>query len=107
MRNNTGRIIGAASLAALGISFILSLCIVKAAPQTMYVNANVCKIRAGAGENFNTVGLLAKETPVIVLDKAAGKDTQTWYRIDKASLPAELEIDVEECYIRSDLLAEK
>lgn len=107
MKNKSGRIITAAALAGLGIFFVLALCIAGTRPRTMYVNADVCKLRAGAGEEFDTVGLLAKEEPVIVLDKTTGEDTQTWYKIDTASLPEDLEIPMDECYIRSDLLEEK
>lgn len=107
MKSNSKRIIGAAALAGLGIFFVLSLCIAGMQPRIMYVNTDVCKVRSGAGEEFDTVGLLAKEEPVIVLDKTSGKDTQTWYRIDTASLPEDLELPMDECYIRSDLLTER
>ena len=55
-------------------------------------------------EEFDTVGLLAKEDLVIVSGTTTGKGAQTWYSIDKTSLPEDLDITVEECYIRSDLL---
>lgn len=73
----------------------------------MHVSADVCKIRDGAGEEFGTIGLLAKQAQVIVVDGATDRNGQTWYRIDKASLPEELNISAEACYIRSDLLAGK
>lgn len=77
----------------------------KAFPQEMYVCENVCKIRAGAGKSFEVVGLLAKEEMVTVLNLVEGEDGQTWYKLDKDSLPADMDIEAEECYIRSDLLS--
>lgn len=99
--------IGIASLVGLGIFSALYVCTAKGQPQTMYVSADVCKVRSGAGEEFDTVGLLAKEAPVLVLDKTIGKDAQSWYRIDKVSLPEDSDIPTEEYYIRSDLLVKK
>lgn len=75
----------------------------KAFPQTMYVNVNVCKVRAGAGEEFDAVGLLAAEEQVTALEEVKGKNGQTWYRIDEEVL-AENGEAVDECFIRSDLL---
>lgn len=49
----------------------------------MYVNSRVCKIQAGAGEEYAVVGLIAEKTEVRVLEM------------------------IEEYYIRSDLLWEK
>lgn len=73
-------------------------------PQTMHVANDICRIRAGAGEEFEVVGLLAKGERVMVLERKAGKDGQIWYRLDTSSLAEELELSGEEVYIRSDLL---
>lgn len=74
-------------------------------PQTMYVGVKVCKIRAGAGEEFDVVGLLGEGDKLIALQETEGKNNQNWYRIDKGSLPEGLDVSsAEECYIRSDLL---
>lgn len=74
-------------------------------PRTMYVGVTVCRIRAGAGEEFDVVGLLGEGEKLITLQETEGKDNQSWYRIDKKSLPEGLDVSsVEECYIRSDLL---
>lgn len=70
----------------------------------MYVANDICRIRAGAGGNFEVMGLLAKGERVVVLERKAGKDGQTWYKLDTASLAEELEISGEEVHIRSDLL---
>ena len=76
-------------------------------PRTMYVNCLVCKVRDGAGEEFKVVGLMAEEEEVTVLEMIEGSGNQSWYRIDKKSLPEDMDIFAEECYIRSDLLREK
>lgn len=76
-------------------------------PRVMYVDCLVCKVRAGAGEEFAVVGLMAEEDAVTVLEMVEGSGERNWYRIDKESLPEDMEISVEECYIRSDLLREK
>ena len=74
-------------------------------PQTAYVDAPVCRIRAGAGEEFDVVGLLAEGEELIILEAAEGEDDQTWYRIDKESLTEDMDVSsVEDCYIRSDLV---
>ena len=79
----------------------------KTYPRTMYVNCLVCKVREGAGEEFKVVGLMAEEEEVTVLDLVEGSGGRSWYRIDKESLPEDMDISAEECYIRSDLLREK
>lgn len=107
MKKRSTRIAGAMSLATFGMLFICYICMTNERPRTMYVNTDVCKVRAGAGEEFDTIGLLAKEDPVIVLDTTTGKDAQTWCKIDQASLPEDLDISNDECYIRSDLLTQK
>lgn len=76
-------------------------------PQTMYVNVQVCKVREGAGEEFTVVGLIAEEEEVTVLEMVEGSGERNWYRIDKESLPEDMEVSAEECYIRSDLLRKK
>lgn len=73
-------------------------------PQTMYVAENVCKIRAGAGHEYEVVGMLAKGERVVALEMKEAKDGQTWYKLDTASLAEEMELAGKECYIRSDLL---
>lgn len=74
-------------------------------PKTMYVGDHVSRIRAGAGEEFDVIGLLAEGEEVIILEAAEGKDDQMWYRIDKESLMENMDVSsVEECYIRSDLV---
>lgn len=74
-------------------------------PKTMYVGAQVSRIRAGAGEEFDVIGLLAEGEEVIILEAAEGEDDQMWYRIDKESLTEDMDVSsVEECYIRSDLV---
>lgn len=73
-------------------------------PQTMRVCENVCKVRAGAGEAYETVGLIAEEEVVTVLELVEGENGKTWYRLDKESLPKDMDIAADDCYIRSDLL---
>lgn len=73
-------------------------------PRTMYVNVQVCKVREGAGEEFTVVGLIAEEEEVTVLEMVEGSGGRNWYRIDKESLPEDMEVSAEDCYIRSDLL---
>ena len=74
-------------------------------PQTAYVDAPVCIIRAGAGEEFDIVGLLAEGEELIILEVTEGKNDQTWYRIDKEALTEDMDVSsVEDCYIRSDLV---
>ena len=79
----------------------------KTYPRTMYVNCLVCKVRDGAGEEFKIVGLMAEEEEVTVLEMIEGSGGRNWYKIDKDSLPEDMDISAEECYIRSDLLQEK
>lgn len=76
-------------------------------PRTMYVNVQVCKVREGAGEEFTVVGLIAEEEEVTVLEMVEGSGGRNWYRVDKESLPEDMEVSAEECYIRSDLLRKK
>lgn len=73
----------------------------------MYVNCLVCKVREGAGEEFKIVGMMAEEEEVTVLGITEGSGNRYWYKIDKNSLPEDMDIAAEECYIRSDLLREK
>ena len=79
----------------------------KTYPRTMYVNCLVCKVREGAGEEFKIVGMMAEEEEVTVLGITEGSGNRYWYKIDKNSLPEDMDIAAEECYIRSDLLREK
>lgn len=76
-------------------------------PRTMCVDTRVCKVRAGAGEEFAVVGLLLEEEEITVLEMVEGSGERNWYRIDKESLPEDMEVSAEECYIRSDLLRKK
>ncbi len=76
-------------------------------PRVMYVNCHVCKVRDGAGEEFSVVGLMAAEEEVTVLGMVEGSGGRNWYRVDKESLTEDMDISVEECYIRADLLREK
>ncbi|MBD5524434.1 MAG: peptidase, M56 family protein [Lachnospiraceae bacterium] len=74
-------------------------------PRLVYVGAHVSRIRAGAGEEFDVVGLLSEGEKLIVLEAAEGEDDQTWYRIDKESLTEDMDVSsVEDYYIRSDLV---
>ncbi len=91
-------------VAIIGIFWAVNGQDIEAFPQTMYVCQNVCRVRVGAGESFDAVGLLAKEDMVTVLDLVEGENGKTWYRLDKDSLPTDMDIEAEECYIRSDLL---
>lgn len=76
-------------------------------PRTMYVNCRVCMVRAGAGAEFAVVGMMSEEEEVTVLELVEGDGGWSWYRIDKESLPEDMDISEEACYIRSDLLREK
>ena len=74
-------------------------------PRLVYVGAHVSRIRAGAGEEFDVVGLLAEGEELTILEAAEGEDDQTWYRIDKESLTEDMDVSsVEDYYIRSDLV---
>ena len=98
------------STAALTICIILGtvfIGIFPIYPRTMYVNCLACKVREGAGEEFKVVGMMAEEEEVTVLERVEGSGNRSWYRIDKESLPEDMDISAEECYIRSDLLREK
>lgn len=105
MRSKSANISVAFILAVFGVFMIFYLGMVKERPQTMYVSADTCRVRAGAGEEFDTVGLLAKEEQVVAVEATTGEGDQIWYRIDKTSLPEDLDLPADECYIRSDLLA--
>lgn len=73
-------------------------------PQEMTVAMPVCKIREGAGEEFQVVGLIGEGEIVTVLGKKEGINGQMWYLLDKESLTEQSEASVKECYIRADLL---
>lgn len=73
-------------------------------PRVMYVDCLVCKVRAGAGEEFAIAGLAAEGEEVIALEMVKGSGERNWYRVDKESLPEDMDISAEECYIRADLL---
>lgn len=105
MKRKTGYLAG-------GIFIVALVCILWAVvgqdtadfPQKMHAGDYICKVRSGAGESFDIVGMLAQEETVTVLELVEGENGQTWYKIDKDSLPKDMDITVAECYIRSDLL---
>ncbi len=76
-------------------------------PREMVVSMPVCRIREGAGEAFQVIGLLGEGEVVTVLEKKEGADGRLWYLLGQESLPESPEPSVEECYIRADLLQEK
>ena len=76
-------------------------------PREMVVSMPVCRIREGAGEAFQVIGLLGEGEVVTVLGKKEGADGRLWYLLDQESLLESPEPSVEECYIRADLLQEK
>lgn len=73
-------------------------------PQKLRVAVMACKVRNGAGVGYDLIGYLSEDDEVTALDLIKDKDGGTWYKIDRQSLPADLKISGEECYIRSDLL---
>lgn len=105
MKRRTWYVTGGALLLAVVGAFAVFGGAAPEYPQTMHVTeGNVCRIRAGAGETFDVVGLIAEEDEVVALEMAKGENDRTWYRIDKSSLPDDMDISADECYIRSDLL---
>lgn len=92
-------------VAAVGIFWTVNGRATGEYPQTMLVREKVCKIRAGAGESYETVGLIAEAEVVTALELVTGENGQTWYRLDKESLPKDMDVSAEACYIRSDLLS--
>ncbi|MDE6845211.1 MAG: SH3 domain-containing protein [Lachnospiraceae bacterium] len=94
----------AALLIVFGIFLIYNLCFPKEYPQTMHVVVAACKVRAGAGHEFDIVGVLPQGETVTVLGIAEDDEHYTWYKIDPRRLPEDKIIDSEEYYIRSDLL---
>lgn len=106
MKKKTGYLAGAVAV-VLVIAVVILVMHGRSAgdfPQTMYVAENICKIRAGAGQEYEVVGLLAKGESVVAWEMKEAKDGQTWYKLDTASLAEELDLAGKECYIRSDLL---
>lgn len=73
-------------------------------PREMVVSMPVCRIREGAGEEFQVIGLLGEGEVVTVLGKKEGIDGRMWYLLDQESLPEAPDPAVEACYIRADLL---
>lgn len=73
-------------------------------PQEMTVAMPVCKLREGAGEAFQVVGLIGEGESVTVLAKEEGNDGQMWYLLDRESLSEQPDDSVKTCYIRADLL---
>lgn len=76
-------------------------------PREMVVCMPVCRIREGAGEAFQVIGLLGEGEVVTVLGKKEGADGRLWYLLDQESLSEPLDPPVKACYIRADLLQEK
>lgn len=73
-------------------------------PREMVVNMPVCRIRAGAGEGFPVVDLIAEGEKVTVLGKKEGSGGTLWYLLDQESLSEKPDPETAECYIRADLL---
>lgn len=73
-------------------------------PREMVVNMPVCRIRAGAGEGFPVVNLIAEGEKVTVLGKKEGSSGILWYLLDQESLSEKPDPETEACYIRADLL---
>lgn len=73
-------------------------------PRKMTVCMPVCRIREGAGEEFQVVGLLGEGETVNVLGKKEAADGQMWYLLDRESLPQKIDASVKVCYVRGDLL---
>lgn len=73
-------------------------------PREMVVSMPVCRIREGAGEAFQVIGLLGEGEVVTVLGKKEGSDGRLWYLLDQESLLEPPEPSVEACYMRADLL---
>ncbi|MBD5486347.1 MAG: SH3 domain-containing protein [Lachnospiraceae bacterium] len=71
-------------------------------PKKMQVAFESCKVRSGPGTTFELVTRVDQGELVIVLGIAEDTECQTWYLLDKKTLPKDIE--AEECYIRSDLL---
>lgn len=73
-------------------------------PREMVVNMPVCRIRAGAGEEFPVVGMIGEGEKVTVLGKKEGSGGILWYLLDQESLSEKPDPKTAECYIRADLL---
>ncbi len=73
-------------------------------PREMVVNMPVCRIRAGAGEEFQVVGMIGEGERVTVLEKKEGTGGEMWYLLDQKSLTEKPDPAVEMCFIRADLL---
>lgn len=73
-------------------------------PREMVVNMPVCRIRAGAGEEFPVVDMVGKGKKVTVLGKKEGSGGILWYLLDQESLSGQPDPEAAECYIRADLL---
>lgn len=73
-------------------------------PREMTVNMPVCRIRAGAGEEFPVVDLIGEGEKVTIIGKKKGSGGVLWYLLDQESLPEKPEPETAACYIRADLL---
>lgn len=106
MLEKKSRYISAATLLVMfGIFLLVTFCSSTGYPQTMRVAVMGCKVRSGAGTEFDLVGWLTQDETVIVLGVAEDKNNQTWYKIDKKCIADSSEAaNAEECYVRSDLL---
>lgn len=99
------RFIATLSLLIVFAAFII--CCVqnqKEYPKKMQVVYESCKVRSGPGTMFELVTRVDQGELVIVLGMTEDAEHQTWYRLDKKTLPKDIE--AEECYIRSDLLTD-
>lgn len=106
MLEKKSRYIAAAALLVVFSIFLLgTFCSSTGYPQTMHVAVMACKVRSGAGTEFDLVGWLTEDETVTVLGVAEDKNNQTWYKIDKKCIADSPEAaEAEECYVRSDLL---
>lgn len=105
MEKKSRYIAAAALLVVFSIFLLFTLRSSTGYPQTMRVAVMACKVRSGAGVEFDLVGWLTEDETVTVLGVAEDKNNQTWYKIDKRCIAdSPNAADADECYVRSDLL---
>ena len=106
MEKKSRYISAAVLLIVFGIFLIFIICAPKEYPQTMHAAVMACKVRNGAGVEYDCVGFLQKGDVVIVLGVAEDQNNQIWYKIDPKSVQKDERAweSAEEYYIRSDLL---